>query len=279
MNQPPQVVVITGAAGNMGRKLRAPLEGHVELRLLDRDARGDAAIHEADLSTWGAWTEQLRGAEIVFHFAADPEAYHSWPELIGPNVDALIHTYQAAVLGGVRRVIFASSNHVMGGYQHDPAVVLSDETPPQPGLRYLGDGRPRRSDAYASAKLFGERLGRCYATSHGIETVAVRIGWIWRGGANEPQNLPAERGEWFRLMWLSDRDYLRLMDRCLLAKLPEKFVVVNGVSANSGMKWDLEPGRRALGFEPLDDVTQFTSPWRPSSEGTSLAKPDSLRSH
>ena len=279
MNASLPVVVITGAAGNMGRKLRMHLQGRANLRLLDRDPRGDAAIHAVDLATWGDWTELFRGAEFVFHFAADPDAFRSWPELISPNVDALIHTYQAAALGGVRRIVFASSNHVMGGYQDDPAAVLSAETPPQPGLKYLVDGTPRRSDAYAAAKLFGERLGRCYAASHGIESIAVRVGWIWRGSSNDPENLPDERGEWFRLMWLSDRDYLGLMDCCLIADLTEKFVIVNGVSANSGMKWDLEPGRRLLGFEPLDDITQVTSPWRPSSMGTAPAGPDESQSH
>ncbi|MEX2561316.1 MAG: NAD(P)-dependent oxidoreductase [Pirellulales bacterium] len=268
MTQSPRIVVITGAAGNMGRKLREHLAGRVELRLLDRDAKDGAGILSADLSGWGEWVDWLRGAEVVFHFAADPEAHQGFPELIGPNVDALIHVYQAAARGGVKRVVFASSNHVLGGYQDDVGVLLSSDTPPRPGLKYMADGVPRFSGAYAAAKLFGERLGRCYAQSHGIEAIAVRVGWVWRGGPNEPRNLPGERGEWFRLMWLSDRDFLHLMDRCLAAKLPSKFVIVNGVSANTGMPWDLEPGRRLLGYNPQDDVTKFTTPWRPSSEGT-----------
>jgi hypothetical protein len=81
-----------------------------------------------------------------------------------------------------------------------------------------------------------------------------------------PANLPPERGEWFRLMWLSDRDYLHLMDRCLTADLPTRFVVVNGMSNNIGMPWDLEPGRRILGYDPQDDVTRATTPWPPSSQ-------------
>jgi nucleoside-diphosphate-sugar epimerase len=263
----PRTVLITGAAGNLGRKLRAHLAGRCELRLLDREPRGDAAVLAADLSVWGDWHRRFEGADVVFHFAADPEAYRPWPDLIGPNVDALIHAYQAAARGEVRRVVFASSNHVMGGYQDDPGASLSDATPPQPGLRYRVDGLPRSSAAYAAAKLFGERLGKCYAESHGLETVAVRIGWVWRGGENVPANLPPERGEWFRLMWLSDRDYLHLMDRCLAADLPAKFVIVNGVSANTGMLWDLEPGRRFLGYHPQDDVTRHTAPWPPSSAG------------
>ena len=262
----PRTVLITGAAGNLGRKLRAHLAGRVEVRALDRDPRGDPGVAAADLGTWGDWHHRFRGADVVFHFAADPEADRPWPDLIGPNVDTLIHAYQAAALGGVKRVVFASSNHVMGGYQDDAGVSLGPATPPRPGLRYRVDGVPRSSAAYAAAKLFGERLGRCYAESHGMETIAVRIGWVWRGGDNVPANLPQERGEWFRLMWLSDRDYLHLMDRCLAADLPEKFVVVNGMSANTGMPWDLGPGR-ALGYHPQDDVTRHTAPWVPSSAG------------
>jgi uronate dehydrogenase len=68
-------------------------------------------------------------------------------------------------------------------------------------------------------------------------------------------------------MWLSDRDFLHLMDRCLVADLSEPFVIVNGVSANSGMKWDLEPGRRLIGYEPQDDITRHTTVWPASSDG------------
>ena len=264
----PRTVVITGAAGAMGRRLRAHLAGRYDLRLIDRAPGGDPAVTAADLSIWGEWAELFRGADVAFHFAADPEAYKPWPDLIGPNVDALIHTYQAAALGGVKRVVFASSNHVMGGYQDDAAVSLGDDTSPRPGLRYKVDGVPRTSAAYAAAKLFGERLGKCFAESHGLETIALRVGWVWRGGKNVPANLPAERGEWFRLMWLSDRDLAHLMDRCLVADLPAKFVIVNGVSNNTGMMWDLEPGRRLLGYHPRDDITRHTGAWAPSSAGS-----------
>lgn len=263
----PRTVLITGAAGTMGRKLSAHLSGKCELKRIDRDSRGDSSITVADLSIWGDWHLQFRGVDTVFHFAADPEAYKPWTDLIAPNVDALIHTYQAAILGGVKRVVFASSNHVMGGYQDDSGVSLSSDTPPKPGLRYQIDGVPRSSAAYAAAKLFGERLGKCYAESHGLESIAVRVGWIWRGGENVPANLPPGRGEWFRLMWFSDRDYLQFMDRCLEAELPEKFVIVNGMSNNSGMPWDLLPAERILGYKPQDDVTMHTTPWEPSSAG------------
>jgi uronate dehydrogenase len=252
---PEPTVLITGAAGTLGRKLRQHLAGRFALRLLDREPRGDAEIIAADLSAWREdWVRRFEGADTVFHFAANPEAYHPWPDLIAPNLDALINVYHAAAQYRVRRFIFASSNHVMGGYQDEPGVRITPELPPRPGLRYVAAGQQRNSTAYASAKLFGERLGKCYAESHGMEVIAVRIGWVWRGGPNLPENLPAERGPWFRLMWLSDRDFCHLMERCLLAELPEKFLIVNGMSANTGMPWDLGATCRILGYQPQDNV-------------------------
>jgi NAD+ dependent glucose-6-phosphate dehydrogenase len=250
-------VLITGAAGNLGVKLRRHLAGRYPLRLLDRDPRGDPAIVPADLARWdAAWVEQFRGAEIVVHLAADPTAHQTWPNLTGPNVDAVVYVYQAAAAAGVRRVVYASSNHVLGGYADDPEpAVLTPDTPPRPGARYVSDGQARDSTAYGACKLFGERLGRCYAAAHGLEVIAVRIGWV-RPGENRAAEIPPERGPWFRLMWLSNRDYCHLMERCLLADLPGPFVIVNGMSANTGMRWDIETTRRLLGYQPQDDVTR-----------------------
>src|SRR5947208_2066655 len=95
-----RVVLITGATGNLGGKLRRHLEGRFPLRLLDRDARGDAAVHQADLSVWDAsWADLFGGVHTVFHLAADPTAQQTWPNLVAPNLDALVHVYSAALRG------------------------------------------------------------------------------------------------------------------------------------------------------------------------------------
>jgi uronate dehydrogenase len=249
-------VLITGAAGNLGAKLRRHLEGRYALRLLDIDPRGDAAIVPADLGRWDpAWVEQFNGVDAVVHLAADPTAHQTWPNLLGPNVDAVVNVFLAAARAGVRRVVYASSNHVMGGYQEDPAPRLTTDMPPRPGAHYVSNGERRDSTPYGSAKLFGERVGKGFAEAHGLSVIAVRIGWV-RPAENRPEDVPAERGPWFRLMWLSNHDYCQLMERCLRADLPTPFVVVNGMSANTGMRWDIEPTRRLLGYAPQDDVTR-----------------------
>jgi uronate dehydrogenase len=229
--------------------------------LLDQVA-ADAEIIAADLSRWNeSWVRHFEKIDAAVHLAGDPVSFHTWDELVGPNIDAMLNVFEAAARGGVRRMIFASSNHVMGGYQDEPGASITTELPPRPGLRFTAGGLPRESSTYGATKLFGERVGRHYAAARGLEVIAVRIGWVWRGN-NIPTELPAERGEWFRKMWLSDRDFLHLMDCCLTAELQEPFVVVNGMSANTGMRWDLSETKRVLGYEPQDDVEQPTTALR-----------------
>jgi uronate dehydrogenase len=249
------IVLITGAAGNLGGKLRRSLEGRYPLRLLDRAPGGDPALVGADLALWGDWVEQLRGVGTLFHLAADPTAQQTWPNVIAPNVDALINVFHAAVRAGVRRIVYASSNHVMGGYKDRPEpFLITTDLPPLPGTRYVVELEPRDSGPYAAAKLFGERLGKALAEQHGLSFLAVRLGWV-RPGDNLARDIPADRGDWFRLMWLSNRDHAQLMERCLLADVPVRFAIVHGMSANTGMRWDLESTRRLIGYAPVDDVT------------------------
>jgi hypothetical protein len=254
--RPMSIVLITGASGNLGGKLRRFLQTDHTLRLLDRDnSGGDPEIIAADLSRWEDWTEQFRGVDTVFHLAADPTAQQTWPNVIAPNIDALIHVFNASIRAGVRRIVYASSNHVMGGYKDlaEPFFITTN-LPPLPGTRYGVEGEQRDSSAYGAAKLFGERLGKALSEVHGISFIAVRLGWV-RPGDNLACDIPASREDWFRLMWLSNRDYLHLMQRCLEVNLDENFVIVHGMSANTGMRWDLETTRRSLGYEPVDDVT------------------------
>jgi uronate dehydrogenase len=252
-----RTVLITGATGNLGGKLRRHLEGRYPLRLIDREPRGDATVFVADLAAdLAPWAEQFQGVDTVFHLAADPTAQQSWPNLLGPNIDALVNTYLASVRAGVRRFVFASSNHVMGGYKDDPEVsLITTDLPPRPGAHYIVNGEARDSTPYASAKLFGERLGKCLSEDRAMSVIAVRLGWV-RPGGNRAEDIPPDREDWFRLMWLSDSDFCQLMERCLLAGEDLRFAVVNGMSANTGMRWDLEGTRRLLGYQPQDDVTR-----------------------
>jgi uronate dehydrogenase len=249
-------VVITGSAGVIGQKVVAALRADHDLVPIDKDARGPHPTLQADLSLWGPrWVEAFAGAGAVIHLAANSLARAPWPDLVASNIDAAINVYDAAARAGVPRVVFASSNHVMGGYKDlcGPGELTTD-LPPRPGTQYLVDGQWRDSTPYAATKLFGERLGQHHAQRHGTSVIAVRIGWN-KPAPNRWQDIPRDRGSWFQRMWLSDRDCQQLFQKCIEAPLAApRFAIIHGMSANHEMPWDLAPGRSLIGFLPQDGV-------------------------
>lgn len=251
-------VLITGAAGNLGRKLTNHLQGRYDLQLLDIKTGGYSDVQQADLAVWDpTWVAHFTGVDTVVHLAANPNPMPSWAELLESNMDTVVNVFNAAAQKGVKRVIYASSNHAMGQYKEIPEpATITTTIPPRPGTRVVRNGEERTTLPYGAMKLLGERVGKSFANAYGIEVIAVRIGWV-QFGANRASDIPADRDEWFRLMWLSDRDFCQLMERGIEADLGEtRFAVVNGMSNNTGMRWDIAYTGQLLGYAPQDDVTQ-----------------------
>ncbi len=113
--------MITGACGNIGRKLRDAWADVYDLVLIDKSrAEDDLDVIVADLTILDDdWITHFHGVDTVVHLAANGDEFAPWEELIGPNLDALANVFHAAALAGVERIIFASSNHVMGDYRTD----------------------------------------------------------------------------------------------------------------------------------------------------------------
>jgi nucleoside-diphosphate-sugar epimerase len=106
-------VIITGAAGNIGTKLRRHFEGlGWELRLLDAKGSSDEAIRVADLAVWSdEWVTEFRDADAVIHLAGNPSPKTSWASAQHLNLDLTMNVYEAAVRQGAGRLVFASSTH------------------------------------------------------------------------------------------------------------------------------------------------------------------------
>jgi NAD+ dependent glucose-6-phosphate dehydrogenase len=255
-----KTVLITGAQGNVGKKLRAHLLGRYELKLLDMKAAGDADVAVVDLSKWDdRLVDLFTGVDAVVHLAADPHESKSWLELIPPNLDALNNVFVAAIKAKVPRVIYASSNHAMGGYKdvEGSGRWLTSDLEPKPGTRFEWPlGVHRDSTPYGAMKLCGERLGLCYAESTPGVCIALRIGWVNPVGENRPEDLPAEANTWYKRMWLSNRDMCQLIELSITVPKPAgSYLLLNGMSDNEGMVWDIEYTRKVLGYVPQDGLT------------------------
>jgi NAD+ dependent glucose-6-phosphate dehydrogenase len=241
IEEEPRTVLITGASGNIGRKLRAAWADVYDLVLIDRNpANDDDEVIEADLGVLDDdWITHFHGVDTVVHLAANTHELSAWDKLIEPNLDALANVFHVAALAGVERIVFASSNHVMGLCENLSDELITTAAMPMP------DG------AYAVTKLVGERFGRSLARAFDMSFIALRLGWI-QEGANRPDTLP---NDWARKMWLSNTDLIRLFDCAVEAEIEDRsFVVVNGMSRNRGMRWDLSDAAELLGFLPIDDA-------------------------
>jgi NAD+ dependent glucose-6-phosphate dehydrogenase len=237
------ILVVTGTGGNLGGKLVVSLRPEFTLRCLDLQG-GDGCI-AADLSVYeDHWVEQFEGADTVLHFAGEPRPTAPWAKVQRGNIVATCNVLRAARRCKVRRVVFASTNQVMAGYRFRKTPITT-EMPPAP------------LNPYAVSKLFCEEAGRVFSSQTGISFIAFRIGNI-QPGDNVP-HAGMGLGLWGQQMWLSNRDFVAGVRAAILAaEVP--FAILNLVSNNPGMPWDLTHTREVLGFVPQDGFTPDLSP-------------------
>jgi uronate dehydrogenase len=228
-------LLITGAAGRLGRQLRESLAPHTRtLRLSDIAAMAPARAHEeivpCDLADDAAVNDLARDCDAIVHFGGIPNE-QSFGAILAANIQGTVHVYEAARRQGVRRVVQASSNHVIGFHPQGQTLQTDCE---------------RRPDTfYGLSKSFGEDLARYYFDRHGIESACLRIG----SAQPEPLDL--------RMLhtWISPRDLSELVRCCLFAQ-PLGCTVVWGVSGNQQAWWSNAQASH-LGYQPQDDAEAF----------------------
>jgi nucleoside-diphosphate-sugar epimerase len=196
----------------------------------------------------------FRGTDTVIDLAADPRDDASWDDVRANNLPATLNALEAARMAGVRRLIFASSNHVTGLAERDEpyaSVVAGRYQNLDPAtLPRLRTDAPVRPDGpYGIAKAMGEAAGRFYAEEHGMSVICLRIGSLHR--ENRPMNVRSYA------TFLSHRDLLGLVGACVAAPDGLRFGIYYGVSANRWRIWDIENAERELHYGPLDDAERW----------------------
>jgi uronate dehydrogenase len=228
-------LLITGAAGRIGRALRDGLRDHVgELWLVDREPLEAEVTNERcvrlDLRDVGAVGGVTAGVDAIVHLGALP-GDAPFPTIIDNNVLTTFNVLEEARLAGVRRVVLASSNHATGMY---------------PTSQRTGPHDPPRPDTfYGVGKACDEALASLYADRSHLEVACLRIG-SFRGRPRTERELAT---------WLSPRDCVHLVRRCLEAE-DLGFAILYGVSANTRRWWD-DPEAARIGYDPVDDAETY----------------------
>jgi nucleoside-diphosphate-sugar epimerase len=238
-------LLITGINGLIGTVLREGLSDSYEIFGLDLSGPFSERVLETDIGEYSRVAdvfERCGPFPYVVHLAGVVEVDAEWEPVLGANIVGTRNVFEAARIFGVRRVVFASSNHVTGAYEgFSPHLHLHEEH--EAPLISVRD--PIRPDGYYGvSKAFGEALARFYCARYGIDFVCLRIGSV------RQDDDPAGDAR-FRKTWLSHRDLIQLVSKSLLAKV--NFGIYYGISGNRGAFWDISNARWELGYQPQDD--------------------------
>lgn len=239
-------IAITGAAGRIGTVLRAGLVERYQITSIDvaalTDPRPGETTAVARVEDLVSMVELFTGCDGVVHLAGIPDEA-PFRDLMETNIEGTRVVLEAARLAGVRRVVFASSNHVVGFYTVEEVIDA--------------DAVPRPDTLYGVSKAAGEALGRYYHHKWGLEVVCLRIG-SFRGRPEIDRHLST---------WISHRDMVHLVDRSLRAQ-NVGFLIAYGVSRNQRSWWNNDVAYETLGYDPRDDAELFADSLRPDpSEG------------
>jgi uronate dehydrogenase len=230
-------VALSGADGQLGRFLRPRLLAQgVDLRSAGRDPleplRAGEDLTHGDLRDPENVDALLRAVDVLIHMAGT-SVERPLPEIIENNLVALHAVYEGARRHGVKRVVFASSNHSIG--MHEVTDKLG------PDCDFRPDG------FYGLSKMWGEGLARLHWDKHGIESVCVRI-----GSALERPTEMRHLSTWFGL-----EDLMQFIHCCI--NTPNVgFVTAWGVSNNTRSYWT-PTGCARLGYQPVQNSEDFAA--------------------
>ena len=231
-----KTILVTGAAGGVAGMIRPLLRTDYRLRLSDRrpvpDPTAEEEVVPAELTDPAAVRRAVAGVDGIIHLGGYP-LETDWETIHAANIIGAYNLFEAARLESVRRIVFASTNHVVGFYPR--AETIADDVTVRPDTRY------------GLSKAFGEALASLYAFKYGAEVMSIRIGNV----AYQPSDIR-------RLaIWVSPRDLVQLM-RIGLEQPGIRHEIVYGMSDNARAWWDNSNAHR-LGYRPQDRSEDYAA--------------------
>jgi len=256
-------VAITGAGGEVGRAVTEAFDDE-QTTLFTHSEHEDVDSRILDATDGAAFVDALEdaarngngGVDVLVHLAWDPADRGDWTAGDADNVAMTANAFEAAVANGVDRVVVASSVHVVGMYNRgDPASFESMVESP---TETVDPASPQRPDSfYGVAKTAVEGLTAYYADRHGVEAVAVRIGWLMTDEElRETRSDGDDRHRFARATFLSHRDCRALFRAAAEASIEDPPVVAHGISRNADRFLTLTETMRRLGYRPRDDASE-----------------------
>jgi nucleoside-diphosphate-sugar epimerase len=244
-------LLITGGCGVIGTILKSSLAQKYDITCLDTRLTGKECV-VGDITNLDSIRNYFAGKDAVVHLAGDSNLEAEWSSIYRANILGTYNVFEAAAESGIKKIVFASSNHVTGLYENDwpiSCIVKGDyEGLDRSKIPIVSHLSPPRADSYYGAsKLFGEGLGQYYSYKYGMSVICLRIGTV------RPYEWPLPSEIRFFATWLSHSDLIQLVEKSLdLSGV--SFDVFYGVSNNTWRFWDIEHPRVVIGYDSHDNA-------------------------
>mgnify|MGYP001488789315 FL=1 len=242
-------ILITGGAGLVGSVLTNGLKDKFNIRILDIKNVEGVDSYVGDISELDSIMPAFKDVDTVVHLAGDRRVHGEWESILNNNIVGLYNIYEAARLSGVKRVIFASSQHATGGFYFvEPYSFINDgeyEKLPNDYKPLDETCRIRPDSFYGASKSFGESISSYYSDFYNISTINIRIGWVISD--DDPTFSPISLN-----LWLSHRDIVQIIDLSINAPEEIKYDTFYATSDNHWKIWSIEKAKKILGYKPFD---------------------------
>ena len=243
-------ILLTGAAGNLGRALRPRLAALAlkrrlgDIAALDNPADGEEIV-QCNLADFEAVQAMVNDCDGIIHLGGI-SVERTFSEILDGNIIGQYNLYEAARKAGVKRIVFASSNHTVGFHERTTKLDADSVTRPD--------------SLYGVSKVYGEAIARLYYDKFGIETAIVRIGSCF----------PKPLDHRMLSTWLSADDFFRLIERAF--SVPHLGCpIIYGVSDNKDIWWNNEK-TAYLGWVPQDTSDVFRDDFPKPDQNTGKAE-------
>jgi len=242
-------ILITGGAGLVGSVLTNGLKDKFNIRILDIKNVEGVDSYVGDISELDSIMPAFKDIDTVVHLAGDRRVHGEWESILDNNIIGLYNIYEAARLSGVKRVVFASSQHATGGFYFvEPYSFINDgeyEKLPNDYKPLDENCRIRPDSFYGASKSFGESISSYYSDFYNISTINIRIGWVISD--DDPTFSPISLN-----LWLSHRDIVQIIDLSINAPEEIKYDTFYATSDNHWKIWSIEKAKKILGYKPFD---------------------------
>jgi len=251
-------VLVTGLNGVVGSALRPSFEKKYELSSFSRfgcDDMPEKRNHKGNLDDFDSVLKAFKGQDTIVHLAADRSMTAEWDTVLPYNIVGLYNVFEAAKTCGVKRVVFGSSQHSVGGnYNDEPykSIISSDFSKVKRPYKRIDETTAiRPSGFYGVSKAFGEALGSIYNEYYGVPSIHLRIGYT-------SSNDNPGRG---MSLWLSHRDAAQIHMKAVEAPESLRYGVYFAMSDNYWNIFSVEKAKKELGYAPQDDSGSEYTGW------------------